>query len=143
MPSAAAAQGQLPGQVPGQAGAPAQQLPAQPATTRPTAACHQPLMRRTATSCCCLTLLRSCTRLPLMTALSPQLLLPMVCTVMICSSFSNFICSIVTTCSNFQHTPLEDWRDKGRLSHMTTLPACCMYIICTGLHACGSLTVAS
>ncbi len=93
MPSAAAAQGLLPGQVPGQAGAPAQQLPAQQATTRQTAACHLPLMRRTAISCCCWMLLRSCTRLPLMTALSPQLLLPMVCTVMTCVSFSYFRCT--------------------------------------------------
>ena len=103
-PSAAAAQG-LP---PGQAGAPAQQLPAQQATTRPTAACHLSLMTRTAISCCCWTLLRSCTRLPLMTALSPQLLLPMVCTVMMCISFNGFCSTSVKdpcekACLHMQH----------------------------------------
>jgi len=123
MPSAAAAQGLLLGQVPDQAGAHAQQLHVQQlhvqqATSRPTAACHLPLMRRTATSCCCWMLLRSCTRLHLTMALSPQLLLPMVCTVMMCISYSNL-----------HHTSVEDLCDKGRLSdtHTHTHSASLLY----------------
>ena len=133
-PSAAAAQGQLPGQVPGQApgqaGAPAQQLPAQPATTKPTAACHQPLMRRTATSCCCWTLQRSCTRLPLMMALSLRLLPPMVCTVTMCSSFSNVSRSTFIK-SNSSNSIVHLSRTRvaqADLSLTHTLPACCMVL---------------
>ena len=132
-PSAAAAQGQLPGQVPGQApgqaGAPAQQLHAQQAPTRLTAACHLPLMRRTATSCCCWMLLRSCTRLHLMTAQSPPLLPPMVCSVTACTNFSNFHCTSAETLCDNSESPCT-------LCQPTVW-------FCSGVHACSRLNVAS